>query len=127
MDNLKEQEKIDALIKHFWRSGFLTLSRKYSKYLPAPNKIGDYEVDAIAKYKRKIAIGITLSEAELNDPATVSKINYLAGRDTKYSNNNIVLFIGVNKEHVLKAKMMLLSLPEEIKRNVKIVPINQQP
>ena len=44
------------------------MSRKYGTYLPTPPPIGGYEVDAVAKYKKKIALGITVTNDELNDP-----------------------------------------------------------
>ena len=46
------QRKVDDLVSHFWKNGYLTLSRRFGKYLPEPSKIGDYEVDAIGKLKK---------------------------------------------------------------------------
>jgi hypothetical protein len=38
------RERVDELITHFWRNGYLTLSRKFGKYLPDPKPIGGYSV-----------------------------------------------------------------------------------
>ena len=47
--NRTKRERVDHLIDHLWSNGYLTLSRKFGKYLPAPTLLGNYEVDAIAK------------------------------------------------------------------------------
>ena len=68
------RERVDLLIDHLWKEGYLTLSRKFGKYLPAPPAISGYEVDAISQYKKKIAIGLTVSAEELNDIKFISKL-----------------------------------------------------
>ncbi len=123
MTTISSQERVDALIEQFWKNGYLTISRKFGKYLPSPNPIGKYEVDAIAKYKKKIVIGITLSEEDIMDPKTISKINFLATRHTKYSHQRVTLFVGVPKDSTYKAKLVISGLDEEIKKNIKIVPL----
>ena len=119
----RQQYKVDALIDHFWRNGYLTLSRKYGKYLPAPQPVGNYEVDAVAKYKQKIALGVTISGEELNDTNIYSKLSFLATRHTKYSNRNVTLFVGVPQNYLIKAKMIVAGLEETARKNIKIVPI----
>lgn len=124
MNNLKiKRERVDSLIDQLWRSGYLTLSRKYGKYLPSPSPVGDYEVDAIAKYKKKIAFGIALTEEELNDPNLVTKLEYLANAKTKYQDNRITIFLGVPNHLLIKAHMVTASLREETKERIKIVPL----
>lgn len=118
------QKKVDDLVNHFWRNGYLTLSRKYGKFLPAPNNIGNYEVDAIGKLKKKYVIGVTLTEEELNDPKIYSKLEFLATRHTKFSNNKVTLFVGVPKELFNKVKICMTNLTIEAQRNIKIVAIS---
>ena len=65
MAHRTKSDGVDCIIDHLWQHGYLTLSRKYGKYLPAPPKMGEYEVDAVAKYKKKIALGLTITEEEL--------------------------------------------------------------
>jgi len=117
------KESVDALIEHFWQNGYLTLSRKYGTYLPAPKKVGGYEVDAVAKYKQKIAIGISLTEEELNDPMIISKLSFLASKNSESSSRRVTLFVGVPAESLSKAKIIVSGLDEEIKKNIKVVPI----
>lgn len=117
------KESVDALIEHFWQNGYLTLSRKFGTYLPAPKKIGEYDVDAVARYKQKIAIGITLSENELNDPKILSKISFLASKNSAGTNKKVVLFVGVPAESLSKAKIIITGLDEELRKNIKIVPL----
>ena len=99
------QRNVDDLINHFWKNGYLTLSRRYGKYLPEPSKIGEYDVDAIGRLKKKYAIGVILSPEDLEDPKIYSKLEYLATRHTKFSNRKVKLFVGVPKELFNKVKL----------------------
>jgi len=117
------QRKVDDLVSHFWKNGYLTLSRKFGTYLPEPGNVGKYEVDAIGKLKKKFAIGVTLSEEELNDPKIYTKLEYLATRHTKYSNQKVTLFVGVPKSLFNKVKLCISNLSSDAKKNIKLVPI----
>lgn len=121
-ENLK-QKKVDDLVNHFWKHGYLTLSRKFGTYLPTPNNIGKYEVDAIGKFKKKYAIGITLSENDLDDPKIYSKLEFLATRQSKYSSTKVTLFVGVPKSSLSKAKLFISNLTTAAQKNIKIVGI----
>ncbi len=118
------QRKVDDLVDHFWKNGYLTLSRKFGTYLPNPSNVGEYEVDAIAKLKKKYAIGVTLSEEDLNDPKVYSKLEYLATRHTKYSNKRVTLFVGVPKTLFNKVNICMLNLSSEAQKNIKVVAIS---
>lgn len=120
------QRKVDDLVNHFWRNGYLTLSRKFGTYLPEPKSVGGYEVDAIGKYKKKFAIGVTLSEEELNDPKIYSKLEFLATRHTKYSNKRVTLFVGVPKHLFNKVKICVSNLSEAAQKNIKVVAISSE-
>ena len=115
------KDRVDALIDHFWQRGYLTLSRKYGTYLPAPRPIGNYEVDAIAKYKQKVVMGVTLSESDFEDPKLKLRLNFLATRHTKYSNKRVTLFLGVPNEFLTKAKALISELDENAIINIKLV------
>jgi hypothetical protein len=119
--NKTKRERVDHLIDHLWSNGYLTLSRKFGKYLPAPTPLGNYEVDAIAKYKRKIAIGLTVSEDDLEDPNFISKLRYITHEKSKFPNSRITLFLGVPNHLFLKAHMLVASLDEETRSSIKIV------
>jgi len=116
-------EKVDLLIDHLWQHGYLTLSRKYGKYLPAPPLIDKYEVDAVAKYKKKIALGLTVSDEELNDPSFLSKLSYLANYSERFPQNRITLFLGVPYNSIVKASLLISSLDEETQKHIKIVTL----
>ena len=117
------QSTVDELINHFWKNGYLTLSRKFGKYLPEPSNVGKYEVDAIGKLKKKYAIGLILTEEELDDPKVYSKLEFLATRHTKYSNKRVTLFVGVPKALFSKVKLCISNLSAVAKKNIKVVPI----
>ncbi len=120
------QRKVDDLVNHFWRNGYLTLSRKFGTYLPEPKSVGGYEVDAIGKLKKKYAIGVTLSEEDLDNPKIYSKLEFLATRHTKYSNRKVTLFVGVPKHLFNKVKMCVSNLSETAQKNIKVVAISSE-
>jgi len=117
------QRKVDDLVSHFWKNGYLTLSRKFGTYLPNPGNVGKYEVDAIGKLKKKYAIGVTLNEEELNDPKIYTKLEYLATRHTKYSQKKVTLFVGVPKTLFNKVKLCINNLSADAKKNIRVVAI----
>lgn len=118
-----KRERVDLLIDHLWQNGYLTLSRKFGKYLPAPPRMGEYEVDAVAKYKKKIALGLTVTEDELNDPLFLGKLDFLANYNKQFPQNRITLFLGVPYNSLVKASMLISSLPEETQKHIKIVSL----
>lgn len=119
------QQRVDRLIDHFWKNGYLTVSRKYGTYLPDPTPMGTYEVDAVGKYKKKLAIGITLQNEDLDNPRTLSKLKYLATRNSIGSQSKLVIFVGVQKESFNKAKSLISSLDENTKKAIKLVSLSE--
>lgn len=121
---ITHQERVEKLIDHFRQRGYLTLSRRFGKYLPEPDPVGNYEVDAIGKYKKKVAIGITLTEADLDDPKIYSKLSFLSSKYAHLQTRKVTLFVGVPKKHLSKARNIINSLDEEAKKRIKLVTIN---
>jgi hypothetical protein len=120
------QSNVDDLVNHFWKNGYLTLSRKFGTYLPEPANVGEYEVDAIGKLKKKFAIGVILSKEELDDPKVYSKLEFLATRHTKYSNKRVTLFVGVPKDLFNKVKLCVSNLTLDAQKSIKVVAIGNQ-
>lgn len=123
MEHNSNQDRVDELIKHFWKNGYLTVKRKYGTYLPAPEQIGNYEVDAVGKCVHKYAIGITLSETDLSNEKLLEKLIYLATRHTKYTRQEVLLMIGVPKNLLKKASEIIKQLNPEIQKNIKLAPL----
>lgn len=123
---VKSQHKVDQLIHHFWKNGFLTLSRKYGKYLPEPKPIGEYQIDAVGRYKKKMVFGVILREEELNDPKIISKLDFLASQYSRSSTKRVTLFVGVAQEYLNKARMIVKSLPETSQKNIKLVQLRDE-
>jgi len=121
MTKISDKERIDSLVKHFWKNGFLTLSRKHGTYLPDPNPIGDYEVDAVGKLNKKYVLGITLKKEDLENPNTLRKIKFLASQKNKFSLQRVNLFLGCPDELRLDVETLLSQLDEELRKNIKIV------
>lgn len=124
MSSFNARETVDQLIDHFWQNGYMTLRRKFGTYLEEPTPIGKYNVDAVGRFKKKYALGIVITDEELKDLKITSKLEFLATRHTKYSNRNVVLFIGVFPENYSKIKSITESLSMEAYKNIKIVVIN---
>ncbi len=120
---ISHKDRVDKLINHFWKDGYLTVSRKHGQYLPSPNPIGKYDVDAIGKYKKKYVIGLILNKEDLDNPKTLNKIKYLSSRNTKYSSSKVKLFLGVPGNLLEKVRDLLLQLPSENVENIKIVTL----
>lgn len=121
--NYEMREKVDELISHFWKNGYLTISRKYGKYLPEPKPIGGYSVDAIGKFKKKYVLGIILTEEDIKDPKTIAKLNFFATRKAKQKDVKIFIYLGVPAKLIYEATMLLDKLEPQAKQNIKIIPL----
>jgi hypothetical protein len=126
MNNTSMRENIDELIKHFWQNGYMTIKRKYGTYLPEPSPIGKYDVDAVGRLNKKFALGVIITEDDLKDNKIISKLEFLATRQTKYSNKKVVLFAGVQPEYFNKAKVMIETLSLAAAKNIKLVILNDK-
>lgn len=126
MVHLTEKDRVDSLIEHFWKNGFLTLSRKHSKYLPNPSKIGEFEIDAVGKYNKKFIFGLTLTEDDINNPKILRKIKFLANQRNKYSTKLVALFLGVPEILIPQAKKLISALDDTTKKQIKIVSITPE-
>lgn len=126
MQNLKRQRAIDLLINHFWQNGYITVKRRFGTYLSEPPKIGDYEVDILAKQKKNYAIGITIIGEEIKDSDLLNRIVFLASRESRFTKKRIPLFIGVNVENLSLLKGLVNSLDETVKSTIKIFPLFEQ-
>jgi len=121
MVHVTEKDRVDSLIEHFWKNGFLTLSRKHSKYLPNPSKIGEFEIDAVGKYNKKFILGLTLTREDINNPRILRKIKFLANQRNKYSSKLVTLFLGVHESLIPQAKKLITELEEVTQKQIKIV------
>ena len=123
MLELVKRRTVDLLVEQFWKQGYLTIRRKYGTYLPEPSKIGEFEVDIIAKYKKNYAIGITIIEEDFTDKNLLEKINFLATRQTKFSNKKVLLFIGIPSEFFKNGKNVLDKISPEARKNIRLFQI----
>lgn len=127
MLNLSKKRTIDLLVEQFWKHGYMTVSRRFGTYLPEPTRVGKFDVDIIARQKDNYAIGITLTNEDLHDPDLLKKLSYLSTRQTKYSNKKVMLFVGVPIQHFNTLREITASLPDEIRRNIKLFQIFERP
>jgi hypothetical protein len=122
---LDKRKYVDTLVKNFWKLGYMTVKRKYGTYLPEPEKVGEFDIDIVARQKKDYAIGITLTAEELSNPKLLEKIIYLATRHTKFSNRKVQLFLGVPSKHYKKIKLLIEHLEDEVRRNIKLISITE--
>lgn len=125
MRKISHREKVDSLISQFWKEGYLTVSRKHGSYLPSPEPVGSYEIEALGKYKKSYVIGISLNEEELSNPRILAKIKYLSSRNTIYSNKKVKLFIAVPSKLLTRANDLISTLPMENRERIKLIPISK--
>jgi len=85
--------------------------------------MGEYEVDAVAKYKKKIAIGLTVADEELNDHSFLSKLDFLANYRTRFPQKRITFFLGVPYNSLVKVSLLISSLDEETQKHIKIITL----
>jgi len=123
MLDLVKRKRVDLLVDQLWKYGYLTLKRKFGTYLPEPEKVGEFDIDIISRQKKDYAIGVTLSVDEMNNPKLLEKITFLATRHTKFTNNNVTLFLGIPSNHLKKVKQLIEVLGDDIKKNIKFVSI----
>ncbi len=124
MKKLDAVDLVDALISHFWQHGYMTLQRKYGTYLPEPDNIGNYTIDGLAKYKNDFIIGITIKDQDFKDRGLYAKIKFLASRKTKFSGKDMKLFIVTEHHNFIKLKLIVSSLDDRFKKNIKIFPVD---
>jgi len=121
--NENARKNIDQLVEQFWKRGYFTVSRKFGTYLPEPSKVGNFDVDIIARYKKDYAIGLTLTEQDLQNINLSEKLTYLATRHTKYTNKIVRLFVGVPVNCFKQAKILIEQLDNDVKQNIKLFQI----
>ncbi|HRI45971.1 MAG TPA: hypothetical protein PK559_02600 [Ignavibacteriaceae bacterium] len=126
MKSLKKQRAIDLLINHFWQNGYITVKRRFGTYLSEPPKIGDYEIDVLAKQRKNFAIGITILSEDVKNPGLLNKIAFLAARESRFTKKRIPLFVGVSLDHVSLIKGLVNSLDDSLKTMIKIIPLFEQ-
>jgi hypothetical protein len=120
MSDIVKRRSVDLLIDQFWKNGYLTISRKFGTYLPEPQRMGGFEVDIIARYKKDYAIGITLNEADLENDGLKERIKFLATRQTKYTGKKVLLFVGIPLYLKKKFEHIISSFEEDIVKNIRV-------
>jgi hypothetical protein len=126
MLDLVKRQSVDLLIDQFWKNGYLTISRKFGTYLPEPQRMGGFDVDIVARYKKDYAIGITLNEEDLDNPELKNKIQFLATRQTKFTNKRVLLFVGIPNDLRKKIEFIISTLDENVRKNIKIQFFNPE-
>jgi hypothetical protein len=126
MNQPDRRKNIDLFIEQFWKQGYLTVSRKFGRYLPSPENIGSFEIDVIARYKKDYAIGIYISEADMKDSKLLEKITFLATRQTRFSNKPVQLFVGIPSGLFKTIKALIENIDEETRKTIRLFRITEK-
>lgn len=121
MTRMTDKEKVDSLIKHFWKNGFLTVSRKHGNYLPDPTPIGDYQIDAVGKLNKKFVLGLNLTKDDIQNPSILKKIKFLATQKSKFSMQKVSLYLGCPDDLREELELLVKQIDESLRKNIKIV------
>lgn len=121
---MNKKEKIDLLVRYFWEDGYTIIKRKFGTYLSEPPKIGNYEIDILARRRKEYAMGICIEQTDLNDEHLLEKIRFLATRKTNFSKNPVVLFIGITNEIYGNVRELIYSLNSEARKNIRLFSLN---
>ncbi|HSR17898.1 MAG TPA: hypothetical protein VLM39_07370 [Ignavibacteriaceae bacterium] len=122
-----KRKSVDLLVEQFWKNGYLTVRRKFGTYLPEPAKVGNFDVDIIARYKDSYAIGLTLTKNDMNNAKIKEKIIFLATRQTRFTNKQVKLFIGADETIYKNAKALIEILDNDVKKNIRLFQIIDRP
>jgi hypothetical protein len=124
---MMKRKSVDLLVEQFWKNGYLTVRRKFGTYLPEPAKVGNFDVDIIARYKDSYAIGLTLTKNDMNNAKIKEKIIFLATRQTRFTNKQVKLFIGADETIYKNAKALIETLDNDVKKNIRLFQIIDRP
>lgn len=124
---MMKRKSVDLLVEQFWKNGYLTIRRKFGTYLPEPAKVGNFDVDIIARYKDSYAIGLTLTKNDMNNAKIKEKIIFLATRQTRFTNKQVKLFIGADETIYKNAKALIEILDNDVKKNIRLFQIIDKP
>ena len=124
---MMKRKSVDLLVEQFWKNGYLTVRRKFGTYLPEPAKVGNFDVDIIARYKDSYAIGLTLTKNDMNNAKIKEKIIFLATRQTRFTNKQVKLFIGADETIYKNAKALIEILDNDVKKNIRLFQIIDRP
>ncbi len=125
MDSLQNRKKVELLIDEFWKQGYLTVSRKYGNYLSEPSKVGNYEVDIIARLRKQYAIGIILNQEDFADANLIEKLEFLASRQTKFTNSPVKLFIGISPNLKSALNSLLKLTNPDLRENISVALLSE--
>jgi hypothetical protein len=124
---MMKRKSVDLLVEQFWKNGYLTIRRKFGTYLPEPAKVGNFDVDIIARYKDSYAIGLTLTKNDMNNAEIKQKVIFLATRQTRFTNKQVKLFIGADETIYKNAKALIETLDNDVKKNIRLFQIIDKP
>lgn len=117
---IPRKDRIDELVWYLMTKGFSITQRKFGKYLSEPPQVAGYEVDLVAKRSREYALGVIVTNDEVFSEAFLRKVETLSSRKTKYTGRTVPLYLSIPAERLNELRRVLLRIPEENRRNVRL-------
>jgi hypothetical protein len=128
MNQMSEKiEILNLLVPKLWWDGYRVISRRFAKHLPEPEPVGMYDIDVVAKRGETFLIGLSITAADLADAKLVDKIRFLASRKSRYTNQPIRLWLGVDQPHYARLMAIMKTVSEEERKNIKCISVVVSP
>jgi len=124
---LEKREILNLLVPKLWWDGYHIMSRRFAKHLPEPDPVGIYDVDVVARRGDTFLIGLSITSSELNDSKLIEKLKFLASRKSRYTNQPIRLWLGIEQPHQAKLMSLLKTIHEDERKNVKCISVVVSP
>ncbi|MCE1187708.1 MAG: hypothetical protein LWX56_01095 [Ignavibacteria bacterium] len=124
---LEKRDLVDMLIHKIRLEGYQILNRRFGKYLPDPQPIGNYTFDILAKRNGVFVLGLCLDAVDFTQNDLAAKIEYLATRTSRYSNLPVVLFIGIDQSLYVRLAHILQQLPSDVRQHIRSHPLTDAP
>ncbi len=121
------KELIDTLVAQFWADGYKIVHRKFGNYLTDPPKIGEFQIDILARKGNRFAMGIVLEEKDFWNNNLAEMFNFLATRKSKFANAASLLYIGVEPSLYVKLAGILYKMDKNISINIRSFPLQLIP
>ena len=126
-NSIEKKDLLGLLIPKLWLEGYHIIYRKFGKYLQAPPPVGEYEIDLVAKKGNSFAIALCLSANEIDNPALIEKIRFLASRRSRFNKQPIQLFIGIDTNNYFRLARLLQMLDNDEKKSIKSFALSSVP
>ncbi len=123
----QRKELIDTLVAQFWADGYKIVHRLFGNYLTDPPKVGEFQIDILARKGNRFAMGVILQEKDFDGTNLSAMFEFLATRKSKFVNADALLYIGVEPHLYVKLAGILYKMDKNISKNIRSFPLQLVP